>query len=237
MILKIVSLNIQYYRHFDRFIPFLKKHKPDVVLLQEVLRKDVCYLEKALGMKGTFTILSRFRLENVLQDFGIATFSTLPIIKHYNLYYRGDGENPPILRDIPPYNTARALLVTEVTKDRNKYCLINTHFTWASEGKPNELQYHDLDILLQMLATIPEFILCGDFNAPRGTPVFNAISTKYKDNIPSHITTTIDKNLHKAGDLQLVVDGLFTTPNYQVESIELVNNLSDHWGILAEISL
>ena len=93
----------------------------------------------------------------------------------------------------------------------------------------------DLKVLFELLENIPEFILCGDFNAPRGTAIFDSIAEKYKDNIPQDISTTIDKNLHKAGDLQLVVDGLFTTPEYKVDSIKILDKLSDHCAILATI--
>lgn len=92
-----------------------------------------------------------------------------------------------------------------------------------------------MPILLKFLSEIPEFILCGDFNAPRGGIIFDTIASKYKDNIPSEINTTIDKNLHKAGDLKLVVDGLFTTPSYQITSIKIIDSLSDHCAILANI--
>ncbi len=235
--LKIVSLNIEMDRHFDRIIPFLKEQKPDVILLQEVFEKDIPYLEKHLEMKLVFTAAIKYLLiNNEKQKLGTATFSNLEITKHYSDYYHGDGRNLPVTHYGEAEKGARSILVVEVVKDHQFYCLVNTHFSWTPNGKPDAQQHKDLTAMLYLLSKIPEFILCGDFNTPRGMPIFDAIAHKYKDNIPSYIRTTIDKNLHRAGDLQLVVDGLFTTLPYHVDSIEVVNNLSDHCAILATIS-
>lgn len=232
--LKIISLNIETDRHFDRIIPFLKQHRPDVILLQEVLFKDIPKLEDELEMKSVFAIMKVLVRKEDQQPLGIATFSSLPMI-NYSTYYRGDGAHPPIVSEADPTNTTQVILVTEVVKNKKSYCLVNTHFTWTPDGQPNNLQHHDLQALFKHLSPISDFILCGDFNAPRGRIIFDKIASKYKDNIPTYITTTIDKNLHRAGDLQLVVDGLFSTPKYRVESVELFDNLSDHYAISAKI--
>ncbi len=245
--LKIVSLNIEQDKHLDRVIPFLKKQNPDVILLQEVLEKDITLFENALGMnsvftgmRSVFTLLTVLIRNNEASRLGLLTLSNLPLLKNDNAYYRGNGANIPniqegdlkkIIETMP-----RAIQVTEFVKENKHYCLINTHFTWSPNGQPNPEQHLDLDILLKLLSEIPQFILCGDFNTPRGTVIFDTIASKYKDNIPSEISTTIDQNLHKARNLNLVVDGLFTTPQYQVNSIKIIDGLSDHCAIVAEIS-
>jgi endonuclease/exonuclease/phosphatase family metal-dependent hydrolase len=238
--LKIVCLNIEFDRHLDRVVPFLKMQKPDIVLLQEVLIKDVPSLEEALKMKSVSTLVNLIQWGGVSQNSALLTFSGLPILDSYSAYYRGDKDRLlPIYEgegaEIVAEKTARAILVTEVVKDNRLYRLINTHFTWTPDGQPSEEQHQNLETLFQLLSPLSDFILCGDFNAPRGTAIFNALSSKYKDNIPPKVTTTIDKNLHKAGDLQLVVDGLFSTPKYHVESVKLFDNISDHWAIVANV--
>lgn len=239
--LDIVSLNIECNRNFDRFLPFLKKQKPEIVLLQEVLDKDISYIEEALGMQSSFAPIARWCRDDIDCKLGMATFSSLPIVNMKTEYYRGRHDNLPIIRPGEAEKIPRALLITEIVKEKEKdkkkesFCFINTHFTWTPDGKPNEQQYQDLEILLHLLQGIPDFVLCGDFNAPRGMIVFDTLAAKYKDNIPLHITTTIDKNLHRAGDLNLVVDGLFTTPGYHVESVEIVDGLSDHCAIIAKV--
>lgn len=231
--LNIVSVNIEKDRHFDRLMPFLKKQKPDVILLQEVLSKDIAYFEKSLEMESHYAALNRYADSTQL---GILTLSNYPLLKTCAMYYRGDGDNLPLLEHAEPEKMARAILVTEIIKENQRYCLINTHFTWSPNGQPSALQNEDINILMQLLSEIPEFVFCGDFNAPRGTAIFDKIASKYKDNIPLHINTTIDKNLHKAGGLKLVVDGIFSTSAYQINSVEIVDSISDHCAILAKIT-
>jgi endonuclease/exonuclease/phosphatase family metal-dependent hydrolase len=233
--LNIVSLNIESDRHFDRIIPFLNQQKAEVVLLQEVLEKDIAYLEEALGMKSVFAPILHWGSNELNYKLGMATFSNLPIVSQFVDYYRGHHDNLPLLTPGEAGKVPRAVLTTNISKGDELFCLANTHFTWTPDGKPNEYQYEDIENLLLCLQKIPNFILCGDFNAPRGTHIFNILASKYKDNIPAHITTTLDQNLHKAKGLQLVVDGLFTTPAYEVESIEVVDNVSDHCAIVAKV--
>ncbi|MBY0293649.1 MAG: endonuclease/exonuclease/phosphatase family protein [Alphaproteobacteria bacterium] len=235
--LNILSLNIEKSNHFSRIISFFQQKKPNVLLLQEVFLEDIPILEKELGMKSTFAAMKTLIYKEGQKTLGLATFSTLPLAKTYRTYFFGTDENLPIGPEGNPSNIARAILLTEIVKDNKTYCLINTHFTWTPDGQDNPQQHQDLQNLFHLLSEIPEFILCGDFNAPRGKVIFNKIASKYKDNIPSHITTTLDKNLHRAGNLQLVVDGLFSTPKYSVESVEIFDGLSDHCAISAKIFL
>jgi endonuclease/exonuclease/phosphatase family metal-dependent hydrolase len=234
-LLKIISLNIEFDRHLDRIIPFLKEEQPDVILLQEVLEKDIPLLEESTGKNSVYTVQNILCLDKGEYQFGMLTLSNLPILNHYNNYYRGD--RTPISRVFvgEAEKTTRAISTIEIVMEGQHYCLMNTHFTWSPKGQPNAAQYQDLDILLHYLSNIPNFILCGDFNAPRGTAIFDTIASKYTDHIPPEVLTTIDKNLHKAGDLNFVVDGLFTTSKYQAKNVKVVSNLSDHCAIVATI--
>ncbi|MEB3702860.1 hypothetical protein Bealeia1_00050 [Candidatus Bealeia paramacronuclearis] len=91
--------------------------------------------------------------------------------------------------------------------------------------------------LIQLLSQFPDFILCGDFNASRDRVVFDKIASFYKDNIPAQATTSIDKMLHRAGDLQLFVDGLFLTSHYRIEDVKLHAAPSDYMGIITKVFL
>lgn len=235
--LKLVCLNIEKNRHLDRIAPFFKEETPDVLLLQEVLKKDVPFLERVLQMKCMFTPIAQFALQGTVHIGGQAILTNLPLIENYEEYYRGNGDSLPFIELVPGASEAiaRALSIVKVVKDGRHYRLANTHFTWTPNGSSSEKQSHDLESLFSLLSLFPDVILCGDFNSPRGTPIFDRIASKFKDNIPSDVTTTLDKNLHKAGDLQLVVDGVFTTPHYQVGSIKLVDGVSDHLAIVAKV--
>lgn len=235
--LRMISLNIEVDRHFDLIFPFFEKQtiKPDIILLQEVLDKDIQQLEQVLGMKSVFAPITFWSRGQGVYKLGMATFSSLPMLKVHPIYYNGDPDNLPTLMPGRAELNARALLVTEILNQDESYCFINTHFTWTPDGNESELQRSHLRVMLSSLQQMEGFVLCGDFNAPRGKPIFDTLAAHYKDNIPAHITSTIDKNLHKAGDLNLMVDGLFTTPEYRVDSIEIIDGLSDHCAVLANI--
>lgn len=230
--LKIISLNIEMDRHLDRIIPFFKAQQPDVILLQEVLAKDRINIEQAVGMTGVYTPQNILCTDKSESPIGLLTLSKLPITEHYSAFYYGDNAELLPMTILEPEKMTRAILVTNIIKDHQHYCLVNTHFTWSPKGTPSENQHRDLEVLLQRLSQIPEFILCGDFNAPRGTSIFDMLASRYKDNIPQEVTTTIDKNLHREAPLTIVVDGVFTTPRYQVEQINIVDNVSDHCALV-----
>jgi endonuclease/exonuclease/phosphatase family metal-dependent hydrolase len=102
-------------------------------------------------------------------------------------------------------------------------------------GDVTEKQTQDLKALLAILEKIPEFVLTGDFNAPRGRETGDTIAAKYKDNIPEHYTSSIDP-MHRAGELPYVVDGIFTTPQYLASNVELHLGVSDHKAVTATIA-
>lgn len=235
--LKLICLNIEIDKHFDRILPFFEREKPDVVLLQEVLQKDIPLLENTLNMKSHFTPVAQFEWQGSLQIEVQAIFTHLPLLGSSVEYYRGHKDFPPLIElgHGAGEFMARALSVIQVAKEGKHYRLAMTHFTWTPDGKPSAKQIHDIERLFDLLSPFPDIILCGDFNAPRGRVIFEKLAARFKDNIPLHITTTIDKNWHRDGDLQLVVDGLFTTPHYSVESIKIVDNVSDHCAIVANV--
>ena len=121
-------------------------------------------------------------------------------------------------------------------KDDNHYKFVTTHFTITKNGESTPYQLEVLDLLLAQLEKLGEFVFCGDMNAPRGNETFNRLAEKYKDNIPLEYKTSIDQNLHRVKGLQVMVDGLFTTPTYRTSNVKLVDGISDHMAVVAEIN-
>lgn len=183
-------------------------------------------------MDFVFAPLSKIKFHDGIKTLGIATFSKFKIIESSFMLYRGSSKTIPVIYRTEPEKMNRGILKTFVQKDSQTFCLVNNYFTWSPEGNPNLAQRADLKKLLKLLSQIPGFVMCGDFNAPRGREIFDKLAKVYKDNIPKDVTTTIDKNFHYAGDLQLVVDGLFTTKGYRVKGVKVINGVSDHCAII-----
>ncbi|MDQ5951411.1 MAG: hypothetical protein QG639_692, partial [Patescibacteria group bacterium] len=129
-------------------------------------------------------------------------------------------------------------IVATVSEGGEEYRIATTHFTWSPAGNTTDAQREDFARLKAILLQYKDLVLCGDFNAPRGREMFSSFESLYKDNVPKEVTTTIDKDLHYAGDknLQLVVDSIFTTPHYQVSEVKMLSGVSDHLGIFGVLS-
>ena len=235
--IKLISLNIEGRKHLDRVIPFFKEQKAEVICLQEVFKKDLPFIEKSLQMKAIFIPFLRTSQAIDYQPgndlFGVAILSSSDFNQSQHRYY----PHRPSL--IPKYAGPRSydhvLLWVTVHKNKIPFTIANTHFTWAMPDQADQIQKEDLKELLAILKTIPQFVLCGDFNAPRGQRTFDNLASFYQDNIPPEITTTIDSQFHKAGPLQLVVDGLFSTLHYLVKNVKVQSGLSDHYAIVSNI--
>jgi endonuclease/exonuclease/phosphatase family metal-dependent hydrolase len=253
--MKLVTLNIEGDKHLDKVLSFLKAEKPDAVCLQEVFAADVAHFESELGMTGHFATMTRVEEENRYGisprgEWGIALFSHLPLLNVETLYYRGIGSKPVFTSPNSPdrvvlsalvelsdqrYSDQEALSDYE-SKSRPIVRLATTHFTWSAQGKSSAEQRHDFQSLARILDRHEDWVLCGDFNAPRGGEIFHLFAERLQDSLPLDVTTTLDPNLHYAGPLDLAVDTIFSTHHYRIESVRVVAGLSDHQAIVGLVS-
>lgn len=241
--IQFLSLNIEGNKHLDLVEAFLLKHRPNLIALQEVNEEDVVYLTSILGYQYCFESmvtmynpkLKRFIKWGLLIMWDKSFTLSETKVHHYFTY---EGSHEEIIARRKPNDHDRLLLVAHLQRGDDSYRIVNTHFIWTLRGSVSELQRTTLKTMLQLLSVHEYdtgFILCGDFNAPRGKEIWDALALKFKDNIPKNITTTIDQQLHRAKGLQRVVDGVFTTKHYSVSGVEVIGGVSDHMAILATI--
>lgn len=246
-LLRIACINIERSKHLDLVKAFLDRERPDVVCIQELMGPDCEYIADVTGAtQYYFAPMSRIVDTEPDASFGIGIFSHSHIITHGQEYYARTSNTIP---ESDPKNTNtynnhnRMILWCDVAKDDSIFRIATTHFTWTPDGSASDEQRRDVSSLLKQLAQMGEFVLCGDFNAPRkmrdGTwgEIFSAIAEHYQDNIPTKYTTSIDGDLHRAGHIPLMVDGLFSTPAYRVSNVVLHNGVSDHCAITADIEI
>lgn len=154
-------------------------------------------------------------------------------------YYVDPSSDDATIVERRPNQRDRILLVVELQRGGRTYRVLTTHFIWTPDGGVNELQQSTFVAFSTVLDRYDDeqgVLLTGDFNAPRGLEIFDALSRRYTDNIPKDVTTTIDQKLHRKNGLMYVVDGLFTTPNYSVSDVEVIDGVSDHKAIVAKIT-
>ncbi len=241
--MKIISLNIEKDKHFDKHKDFLLNQNPDVLCLQEVWEKDVEKYQKLLNFNYVFfqpiIILEEKKLfSKKIKKEGLVIFSKKPVesFEYYNIFEEENQNSISIYRDDETYHW-KALMATLKFKDR-KINIVNIHGVVTKNGnetKPKQLQY--FDNLIGFLKDYDNLILLGDSNAPRGYEAFAKMDKVWKDNIPKKYTTSIDNNIHRAGykNLQYVVDVLFSTNDIRFKTARYQDGLSDHFGLIAEI--
>ena len=238
---RFASINIEGDKHLDGVVSFLKNFKPDVVCFQELTIPKIEFFEGALAMKGPFLSISKTNVlpgntASPIAPEGVAIYSTLPISNVRSEYYYGGTGDLPTLVLGNEESLWRGILQATVEKDGQFYTIATTHFTRTPDGSTSDKQREDLKNMLKLLDGTPEMILCGDFNAPRGGEIFTKLAEKYKDNIPPQYFSSLDPKLHRAGHLKLMVDGLFSTSQYQISDVKLSDGVSDHRAITALIS-
>ena len=238
MALKLLTLNVEQDRHRDRVRTALATHLPDIVCLQEVLEPECSVLAEIGGYEFQYAPMTRVRsgtlnrMENL--TWGIAVLTRIPLQHRKIIYYSDDPE----LRDFhQPSDARQVLIATEFEHEDLPHRLVTTHFTWSPDGQFTQEQHTDFQRLKAALTAYPDYVLCGDFNAPRGGALFSLFADELRliDHLPASVTTTIDPQFHRAGALELVVDTIFSTRDYAVNELEVVEGISDHKGILARV--
>lgn len=242
MSFKVVTLNIEGNRHLPELKAFLQREQPDIICLQEVFEVHVEELAEAVGMQPFYTPMSNVTTSSIHADpFGYWGLLQLvspdcEIRKQKAEYYVGNRDNIPIFfENENPNSINRAVLWSTIRKEDEELTVATTHFTWSPKGATTEEQLRDFAALQKVTDSLPAHVLCGDFNAPRGRQIFSTLSQTYTDNIPAEVTTTLDQNLHKAGKLEYVVDGYFTSPGITTRNVRVVDSVSDHCAIVGDI--
>lgn len=246
--LKLISVNIEKDRHLEeRFLPFLQKENPDILCVQEIFEKDIEQIKTTGGFEHFVYAPMTLQPSVVLTDktqfhsIGVAIFiKKLQSVSTSRHYYVKDENIVPFERPVDtyaePHNNANAVCFVSGESGDSAYTFATTHCCITPNGDTTACQLAQAEDLLQILAEKSEFVFCGDLNAPRGKEAFALFAEKYMDNIPLEYDSSIDPVLHRVPTLRLMVDGLFTTPQFAARDVALVEGVSDHKAIVATIS-
>jgi endonuclease/exonuclease/phosphatase family metal-dependent hydrolase len=252
--MKLLTLNVQGNAHWpDRALGFLRQEQPDVVCLQEMFDFQIPQVVEELGLVE-WQFLPFCRTNETLsegspmQPWGIFWGSRFPAhieSSHYEKHgteVDGVYQAPEFLIGGDPAGVDRGVLVGETTDPATGefFRIVVTHFTWSMGGIYTSEQAVSLNNLLGILDKFDELILVGDLNSPRGLEpdnVYAQLQQRYRDNIPTEVTTTLDPVFHKTrGSVSYVVDGYFTSDAYKAEQVRVVQGVSDHCGVVGMVS-
>lgn len=248
MSLKIATVNSEHGRHLPDLFAFVEREKPDVLCLQEVFEKDVVNVQSQTGMQGYFSPVADIQEVGTfpVDPFGIwgeiILWNTEKVTRKpvrgqlvREEYYVGSRDTIPLFTG--PLTPNRVMQVMQFDKAGETFVVGNTHFTWSAQGLASPMQFADFKRLAHFLDLYPELLLCGDFNAPRGGEIFALFTQRFADNIPPDVVTTIDSSRHYSGkQIDLVVDNIFSTSHYKVDSVRVIAGVSDHYAVVGEVS-
>lgn len=232
---KLIDLNIELDQNIKRIEPFLFKNKPDFFCAQEISLKTFNKWKDKYFLDGFFVqMVSGDSLP--YGEWGLAIFSNYHISRVESVIYDDFAEDYVEFKDTRSERPL-SILLTVGFKELGDVRISTTHFTWSANAKANNQQRKNIDNLIGLLDNYEDIILCGDFNAPRGGEIFDKLSTKIIDNIPTGWHTTIDPSLHQAGKLDILVDGIFSKGKVQISDVKQVFGVSDHSAITCTFNI
>jgi endonuclease/exonuclease/phosphatase family metal-dependent hydrolase len=241
--LKLISLNTEMERHWEKISALMLRESPDIVCLQETTQATVDLLSQ-YGLTYTFQPHHDRSIDDKDLQLGLAIGPRFPFtIKQFCYYQAREGEHNSALRGDMINNCC---LHASIDTPNGNFDVVTTHFTWSPNGDmATPEQQADMRAVLKTLADYPPHVLCGDFNLARHHHALYAELTKnYTDAIPMEYQSSLDKNLHRCGNdpelqhlfTKYMVDYLFTQPPYQASAVRLEFDVSDHAAVIANIT-
>ncbi len=242
--LRIASINIERSKHLTRVEKFLKWYQPDVLCLQELCARDIPFFEDFMGNKLTYAPMCLHAAEVDLEPIGVGLVAWGAMENVTVSYYEGIGNNPrPIQfletddhKSADPTSIDNALIFGTYQGFR----IATTHLNVTPKGESTPFQLASAARLLKLAkeeaTRAGGLLMTGDFNAPRGRPTFSLINEEFEDGVPASYTTSIDGNLHRAGPIPFMVDGLFHTQSYKLMDAQLHTGVSDHCALTCTLT-
>jgi endonuclease/exonuclease/phosphatase family metal-dependent hydrolase len=245
--MKLISLNVEGDKHWDRIGPFLDKEQADTICFQEIFEEDAVACAARLGMEYIFRpMVTDIRHDGAVAKFGVAILSRLPMsdIRSED-YFSPSSELRSHDRTARRENIRQSVISASVQSSEGPIVVATTHFTWTSNGLSDIDQETDAESLLKILSRLPEVILCGDFNMPRGlNQLYERFTARYADAIPASYVSSLDLDIHRKGhDLvegqhlaRYMVDYFFVSKGYSASDVHLESGVSDHKAVVGNIA-
>ncbi len=237
---KLLSVNMEGDKHYDKITSLLEQEKPDIVCLQEAPNTYLPILSQ-LGYHAEFAPMCR-KSAFVM---GIVIASPQRFVSQAKYYHR----TKPAVADYNPEDkiatVANPYLIASLRFDDAEYTIATTHVMVTKDGAADDHQRQGLATMLQLLATEPPHCICGDLNIPRGyNELYPHLLARYTDTIPASYTSSLDPVLHRLASAgteenifeRYMVDYLFTQVPYLATDVRLQFGVSDHAAIIANLT-
>jgi endonuclease/exonuclease/phosphatase family metal-dependent hydrolase len=237
---KVIQLNIHWDEFLERSVPFLEEEHPDVVCLQEVYERDLIRLAKKFGMQSVFAPMmlnASAEGTTAFQRSGVGILSRPPIEVATTRWYFGDGVHIPVHNREDRDTSLQPLLTCTIDCMGTPIVIGTTHFQKSWHGLPDDYQRERMERFLPVLTEAHPDILCGDFNIPRGTELYQVLHERLCDNVPSEYVNSIDPQLHRVHGLSYMIDYMWSSPRVRIQDVRQVCGVSDHCAFVGEVQL
>ena len=176
--MKIVSLNVEYGKHFDKTRAFLTDAKADVYCFQEMPRPHFEELGRELGYYGCYKERSKViidwlqHLEQPVSE-GIAILSRNPMIdcESFDLHELQREHMPERYPQVGSIIWGAQMAKTEIEGD--EFTIFTVHLPVSSRS--SEILDDQREALQKFLAVVNQYdevVISGDINSPRGFPIY-----------------------------------------------------------------
>ncbi len=246
MSMKLLSVNIEGQKHLEKIKALIITEKPDVVCMAECFPDTILFLAGdgypyrlyaptyMVDQDDEFTLIP-----SKTRRWGEVIISKYPIFDTQITYLSMDTYSETNLPTHGTDNHIPALITANIEIGGEQYRIGTIHLTWTPKARMTKRQKKNVQELLDLVDQ-EEIVLCGDFNIPMGNKVYVQMKKRFKDNIPPKIETTLDPKLHYRntkvpGTLKLVVDYVWSSPKYLVNSVRVISGVSDHCAIACEV--
>lgn len=234
----------------DHIIEFLKKEKPDVLVVQEAhneqdTRLDKTFrtakvLQEALGFR--FAAFSPFYLLNkdgIKSDKGNAVFSNFSIRPVSTIFF--DVPYKEVLRDLEdPTHTPRALQHVIVDVNGKELNVFNVHGIWGTKGEDNPRRLKMSETIIENVKDKKHVILSGDFNVNDYTSSIKNIGKVLHNVFDGERKSSFNmrQKPKDSGFASAVVDNIFVSDDIKVLSHSQPDvDISDHYPLIAELEI
>lgn len=232
------------HRRAKMFNAVLDTYKPDVVALQEMSDQWYCCLTKN---RGSYRLVYPFSSGIFVHMTGLMYNTDTVTLLDYGRMKYAQGDNPRLRRII------WGLFEDKATK--KQYIVTSTHFNLIREGKEKE----EFDVMnaqanehiefihsLQRQYNCPVFS-CGDFNAMDdggynneylAPEIYNILAESIDDAKYNAQTKTggNEKSVSKPTVEHIFFSGNAEIKRYSILSDEVMQQMSDHYPIFADVS-
>ncbi|USN87360.1 MAG: endonuclease/exonuclease/phosphatase family protein [Candidatus Nomurabacteria bacterium] len=223
----------------------MDREDPDVICTQEVPKGFLTHLENR-GYQTAYAPMGIYDEDGMNKEIvmGVMLASKFPSTSKINYYHRGSPEIVKYENDRKEETESYPYIITNIETPSGIYNIATTHLMDTKDGHEDVFQIRGMTRLLELLAKEEPHMICGDFNMPRGyNSLYEKVTKYYKDNIPAKYKSSLDKNLHRAGNKEIkqpifdeyMVDYIFTQTPYEARDVRLEFGVSDHAAVVANI--